>query len=69
MEIHNVDDLKKAMEESEGYMVGVTLLNKGKLEHFFFTNNFPYLDFLRSLKHIKDLAVQQLEKESELPEF
>lgn len=76
MEIHSTDDLKKGMEEAEGYCVAVSLLNidksdknKGQIVHYLLLNNFPLLDLLRCNKKAKELMIKELEKDSDLPEF
>jgi hypothetical protein len=70
MEIHSTEELKKVMEESKGYLVSLTLLNDGKLEHHLLSKDFPYLDMLKSHRKQKDLIIKQLEEEIEqTPEF
>lgn len=55
-EVLDVADLPRRLKESTGYMLGVTLLENGILNHHFFTNNFPTLDIKESMKHINKLS-------------
>jgi hypothetical protein len=67
-QINDITSLTKALEESEGYALGITLFNKGILEHYLLTQSFPIVDLLKSIAKTKDLAVEELEKDN-LPEF
>ena len=76
MEIHSTEALKTALEKAEGYCVTVHLLNsekseetKGKLSHYLLLNNFPLLDLLKCNKKAKELMINELERDTELPEF
>jgi len=60
-QINNVKDLTEALNFSEGFMINVTLLNKGQLTHYLLTEKFPQLDMLRSLKSSKELVINKLE--------
>lgn len=57
-------ELLKIISVSKGYMVGVTVLNeKNQLEHFLLSENFPKVEFLKSVKKIKELIINELEQE------
>jgi hypothetical protein len=61
------EDFKEILDEinkSRGYWLGITILNDdGNLKHYLVSNNFPKLDFLRSNKKIKELIIDDLEKD------
>ena len=59
--INNASDLNLALQLSEGYMISVTLKDKGELNHYLLTKDFPKLDMLKSLKKSRDLVVENLE--------
>jgi len=67
-EINSLEELNIVLEESEGYAVGITLLNKGVLNHYLLTKKFPLLDLLKSGSKVKELMVEMLEKD-QLTEF
>lgn len=67
-EINNLEDLVSALESSEGYAIGITLLNNNILNHYLLTKKFPLLDLLKSWNKVKELMVETLEKD-QLTEF
>jgi len=67
--INSLDEATMALKGSEGYMLGFTLLNKGKLNHYLMTSKFPLGDILKSMVKHKALAIEQLEDDSTLSEF
>ncbi len=60
--INSVDELKMALEISDGYMVSVTVLENDELRTFLLTKDFPKLDMLPSLRGTKNLIVENLEE-------
>jgi hypothetical protein len=69
-EIRDLNDLQQAADLVDGYMVGVTLLEGGKLTHYLINHKFPLVDMLKSAAEVKKLVVSQLENpEPPLPEF
>jgi len=60
------DNLYAALEKSEGYMIGVTILDRGNLRHYLLTKNFPRTDLLMSHNKVKSLAIEELEKPEEV---
>jgi len=59
--IRNQKELDLALSMSEGFMVGITLKEKGDLYHYLLTKDFPKLDMLKSLTKIKGLVIEGLE--------
>jgi len=59
--IKNQEELDLALSVSEGYMVTVTLKEKGELNHYLLTKAFPRLDMLPSLRKCRGLIVENLE--------
>ena len=62
-EIKTLSDLAEFVNDSEGYMAGITLLKDGNLTHYFFSDNFPYLDMLKSHTRVKGLIINKLEED------
>lgn len=56
-----LEEIIGSAKQSEGYMLGLTLLNGGELKHYFIVKSFPDNDVLKSLKEIKELAIKKLE--------
>ena len=56
----NIQDLQEQLQESTGYMLGITFLKNGILTHHFLTNNFPTNDIRLSLSEIRKLALSSL---------
>jgi hypothetical protein len=61
--ITNFKDLIESATDADGYMLGVTLLKEGTLNHYLFNKTFPFTDMLKSHSKIKDLIVRQLEED------
>lgn len=57
----NIQDLQEKLKSSSGYMLAVTFLNKGKLDSYFITNNFPTGDIGKSVTEWSKLANATLE--------
>jgi len=71
-EIRDADDLKKALDLEESYMIGITLCDKltGLLNHYILTKDFNKVDMLASNGKIKELVVENLSKgDTVIPEF
>jgi hypothetical protein len=55
-----LDDLFALMRESTGYMVNITILRNGRLNHHVLLSDFPDMDMLKSIKEYEKLAVERL---------
>jgi len=64
-EINNLEDLKDVGEMAEGFMIGVSILNKGTIQHYLLTRDFPFVDMLKSWAKVKNLVIENLEKDSQ----
>lgn len=61
----SMKDLEILVEKAklaEGYLLTLTTKNKERLEHEFISYHFDKVDMLPSLKNVKNLIVQELEK-------
>ena len=56
-----LDELFDYLKKGQSYLVGVTTLSNGKLNHNILVNNFPEVDMLKSIKAHRDLVVNKLE--------
>ena len=65
-EINDLNDLIQVSKLVEGYMIGITTIDKGRLNHHLLTHKFPLVDLLRSCGEVKKLAIKRLE-EGEMP--
>ena len=63
--IANVDDLKLVTEDADGFAIGISILNKGEIQHYLLTRDFPLLDLLKSWAKVKGLMISQLESDSQ----
>lgn len=57
-----MEQLQELLKDSPHYMIGITIIKEGQLEHHLITSDFPLADMLKSHAKIKDLIVEQLEK-------
>ena len=57
-----LNELMDLLTSGNGYLVTVTIAASDKLNHYLITNNFPEVDVLKSLKAVKELAIERLEK-------
>jgi hypothetical protein len=53
-----VGELQEKLRASQGYMVGVTLLEDGILSHYLLTSNFPVGDIKDSMGELVKLSSQ-----------
>ena len=53
-----VSELQEKLSTSQGYMVGVTFLENGILNHYFLTNNFLVGDIKDSMEELTRLSSQ-----------
>lgn len=60
-----IDELSEMLRNSEGYMLGITTLKDGRLNHYFLTEKFHPLDMLKSLARVKLQVIESLEKGTE----
>ena len=51
-----------AAKNSEGYLLGVSLLNQGHLKTYFITKKFPRLDYLKVIGELEKLAIKDLKE-------
>ena len=63
IENFGIEDLNKVLENSDGFMLAVSVLKDEKVTPFFLTKNYPKLDILKQLKKIREIATEQLEQE------
>jgi len=62
--IDNIGELQEVVKTAKGYMLGITILTKEEtLNHYLVSDNFPFLDMLKSLGRIKELVIKQLEED------
>lgn len=59
--VFDYEGLKLTLETSDGFMIALTTLHDGKLQHYLLTDKFPNLDILPSLHKSRELAVERLE--------
>lgn len=55
-----LDELFSLMNNAAGYLVTVTTLSNGKLNHHLVTQSFPEIDILKSIGAAEKLAVERL---------
>ena len=67
--ITNIEELRSAVMKAEGYLVSVTIIEQGVLQHFLLTEKFPFVDMLRSHAQVKDLIIAKLEDTTKTPEL
>jgi hypothetical protein len=67
-DVNLINDMVKDLENVEGYMIGVTTIKEGKLNHSFITKKFPTVDLLKSWSKVKKLIIDNLEEEAGLKE-
>lgn len=60
----DINNLQEQLEKCNGYMIGITFLNKGILTNHFLTNNFPIADIKISLAELGKLAEAALKSEN-----
>jgi hypothetical protein len=58
----NVIDIETMVDSSDGYLITLSILKKGSIEHSLITKNFPLLDFLPSISKAKELVLKELEE-------
>lgn len=61
-----LEDLVERLKAADGFMIAVSILTNDSLEHLIVTENFRKIDMIPSHKKIKDLIIEELEKEDEL---
>jgi hypothetical protein len=61
----HLEELFNKAKASEGYMVSLSTITQGRLEHSLVMEKFNKLDMLISNKKIKNLIIEQLEDERE----
>ena len=60
-EIKNLEDLKVVTDSADGFMIGISILSKGEIQHSLLTKDFPLADLLKSWGKVKGLVIQNLE--------
>lgn len=55
-----IGELASFLSKSEGYMVSVTILKDGKLNHHLIRQSFPDIDILKSINEVEKIAVEYL---------
>ena len=60
--MQDLDALVERAKLAESYMITLTTRNKDKLEHEFMVYHFDKVDMLPSLRHSKNLIIEELEK-------
>lgn len=58
-----IDELTEMLRNAEGYMIGVTLYERGKLTHYLVTEKFPAIDMLKSHAKVKEQIIESMENE------
>ena len=62
-------ELLEKLENAEGYMIGISVVEGNKIDNTFITNKFNKLNMLPAHKEIKDLIINELEKADDEAEF
>lgn len=60
--IKDLEELLEKAKTADGYMVTITTVNGQKLEHSLVINTFERVNMLPSLKEVKELVIEELEK-------
>lgn len=60
-----LESLIEKLKAADGFMIAVSILTNDSLEHSIITENFRKIDMIPSHKKIKDLIIEELEKEDE----
>lgn len=57
-----LDELFTYLKTGSGYLITVTTISNGRLNHHLVTQDFPEIDILKSLAATEKLAVERLKK-------
>ena len=63
----DTSEITSKLRNAKGFMVTVNVLNEnGEIQHYLFTEEFPYLDMLTSHAETKKLIINELENAKNL---
>lgn len=62
----DIENLVEKLSVASGYMLAISILSEGKLEHTLITKDFPKADMLASHQRTKELIVENLESEGDV---
>ena len=55
-----LEELITFMKKANGYLVTITTLSNGKLNHHLLTKSFPEIDVLKSIGAVEKMAIERL---------
>ena len=58
--VERLEELFNYLKNSQGFLITVTTISGGKLNHRLLTEEFPELDILKSISQAEKLAVERL---------